>query len=81
MAVEKHLSEGARNIALAFPPQTFPYSRLIAALIQCYEMVDEKGGKLAVIEPNEDFMSFFRMINLNNILTIFPSSENSTRDW
>jgi anti-anti-sigma factor len=73
--IEEHLQKGNKNIAIAFTKNSYLYTKSIAILIACSEMVREAGGSLAIIEPNEDIVDILAVIDFDKIIKIFSSEE------
>jgi anti-anti-sigma factor len=73
--VEQHLAEGVRNIALAFTSESYLYTKAIAVLIACSEMVKDAGGHLAFVEANKDILDILSVIDFDKMIKIFNSEE------
>jgi anti-anti-sigma regulatory factor len=52
---------------------TYPYSRLISVLIQCNNLVKERGGALAVVQSNPDFLDVLKRTRLDDIFILAKS--------
>jgi anti-anti-sigma factor len=63
-AVEHCLDKGARNIAVSFTPNSFLSSRAVAVCAQCVGLVHERGGRLAIIRPNEQIRELLGITDL-----------------
>ena len=43
--------------------------------MQCFELIKEGKGKLALVNPNDDILSTFNVLDLDKIIRVFPSLE------
>ncbi|MBD3345667.1 MAG: STAS domain-containing protein [Chitinivibrionales bacterium] len=73
---EENVKKGEINIALSFTSTSYLYSNSVGVLIQCYEMLKEKGGKLVLFDPNESIMDIFRMLNIVDKVLIVKSEND-----
>lgn len=73
--VKQKLNEGRIHIALWFTSQSFLYSKNIAVLVQCVEMIKDRHGELAVVKPNEDVMCALRLIGFDTMARICTSED------
>jgi anti-anti-sigma regulatory factor len=55
---------GHTRIAIAFRPDTFTSSRLIAALVSCCQFMSRRDGELAVVANNERMQENFAILNV-----------------
>ena len=74
-AIGIRLLEGNRNIALSLTRKSLLSSTPISEIVQCLRMIKEKGGKLAVIESNQDMLDTFRVIGLDKMITLCMSED------
>jgi anti-anti-sigma regulatory factor len=73
--IEKYLDQGARSVAIAFTQSSYLYTKSIAVLIACSEMIKDAGGRLAIIEANSDIMDILSVIDFDKVIRIF-NTEN-----
>jgi hypothetical protein len=71
--VSKFLEEGWNNFALWFTPSSFLYTRSIAILVQCFELIKNQNGNLAIISPNEDILYTLKIIGFMNFVRVYSS--------
>ena len=64
------------KIALCFTEDFYPHSRLISIIIQCQQIVDARGGVLAVIHPGRVFHDVAESTDLSSMIKIFDSVDN-----
>jgi anti-anti-sigma regulatory factor len=64
---------GARAIAIAFTQASYLYTKSIAALIACSEMIKDVGGHLAIIEANRDILDILAVIDFDKMILIVDS--------
>lgn len=73
--VAEYLDRGITRIALAFGENVYPYSKLIAMVVRCHRLVNEKGGSLALIQPSESFGRIAGLLNLPSVVRIVTSED------
>jgi anti-anti-sigma factor len=61
-AVEQALTRGNNRIAISFTDDSYLDSRAIGNLAKCLELVKEKQGRLAVVQPNPEIADFLRIV-------------------
>ena len=61
--VERSIALGNKDIAFSFGDGSFLYTRHIATLVKCFEMLRDKGGTLAIIHPNRDIIDILALID------------------
>ncbi len=71
--VARYADEGAVNIALSLSINAYPYSKLISVLVRCKQIVQERGGVLAVVQSNKDFVEVLKRTKLDEIIKIAAS--------
>jgi anti-anti-sigma factor len=74
--IEDAMNEGKMRIALSFTPASYPYSKLLTLLTQCYRLVKQRGGKLIIIHPNQDFHDILEETKLLNVLEVYTSEDD-----
>lgn len=73
--IERELAGGARYVALAFSPDSYLYTRSIAVLIACSEMIKDTGGHLAIVDANKDILDILSVIDFDKMIRIFSTEE------
>jgi hypothetical protein len=66
--VERNILAGRKHLAFAFGDDSFLYTRHIAVLIKCLEMLREEGGSLAVVHPNRDIIDVLALIDPEQLI-------------
>lgn len=74
-SIERELASGARNVAIAFTHSSYLYTRSIAVLIACSEMIKDSGGHLAIVEANKDILDILSVIDFDKMIRIVPAEE------
>jgi anti-anti-sigma factor len=74
--IEHHLAKGARAIAIAFTQSSYLYTRSIAVLIACSEMIKDVGGHLAIIEANRDILDILSVIDFDKVIKIVAAEND-----
>jgi anti-anti-sigma regulatory factor len=72
-AIEYQLSHCATSIALAFTQQSYLYTKSIAVLISCSEIIKDAGGHLAIIEANRDIMDILSVIDFDKMISMYST--------
>jgi anti-anti-sigma factor len=72
-AVTHYLEKGERNIAVCFTPNSFLSSRAVAVCAQCVGLVHERGGRLAIIRPNEQIRDLLDITDLRSHVAVVES--------
>ena len=78
--IEQHLAKGARAIAIAFTPSSYLYTKSIAVLIACSEMIKDAGGHLAIIEANRDILDILSVIDFDKVIKIVAEENDLIPD-
>ena len=73
--IEQELAAGAKNVAIAFTQPSYLYTKSIAVLIACSEMIKDAGGHLAILEANKDILDILSVIDFDKMIKIFGSEE------
>ncbi len=73
--VEQVVEKDETSVALSFTDESFLYSDSIRVILQCFELINDKDGKLAIVEPNEQILSTFNVLELDGVIKIFPTME------
>jgi anti-anti-sigma factor len=71
--IEQQLSQGVSNIAVAFTQQSYLYTKSIAVLISCSEIIKDAGGHLAIIEANKDILDILSVIDFDKVIKMYES--------
>ena len=74
--IEHHLAKGARSIAIAFTQSSYLYTKSIAVLIACSEMIKDAGGHLAIIEANRDILDILSVIDFDKVIKIVAAEND-----
>jgi anti-anti-sigma factor len=69
------LERGVRDVALRFSRNSYLSTRTIATLVNCFEDVKDRGGRLAIVDPNEDIVEILSMIDFDKVVSFFPTEE------
>jgi anti-anti-sigma factor len=71
--IEGYLKRGRRFIAIGFTTASYIYSGALAVLIDSHKKIVKEGGDLCIIEPNQELLGVFNVLNVDKILHIYPS--------
>lgn len=72
---EEKINSGINNIAIAFTKDSYLYTRSIATLVVCFEMIKEHDGQLALINPNKSILDFLAIIDFQKLVLVCQSEE------
>jgi hypothetical protein len=72
---EEKISSGTNNFAIAFTKDSYLYTRSIATLVVCFEMVKEHNGQMALISPNKSIRDILAIIDLPKLIQVCHSEE------
>jgi len=73
IAIEAQLSKGVSNIAIAFTQKSYLYTKSIAVLISCSELIKDAGGHLAILEANRDILDILSVIDFDKMIVLYNS--------
>ncbi|MBD3392533.1 MAG: STAS domain-containing protein [Chitinivibrionales bacterium] len=68
------------RISLAFTESSYFHTHTIAILVQCIEIVHEKGGALGIINPNEEILDVLNTISLDKLVRIYATEDAAVAD-
>jgi anti-anti-sigma factor len=71
--IKSSLQKGHRNIVLSFEAPVYPYSKLLALLVACYNTVRDAKALFSVLSPNQEFAQILRETKLDKILRVYTS--------
>jgi anti-anti-sigma factor len=74
--VEGYLKRGRRFVAVGFTTASYIYSGAIAVLIDCHKKIIQEGGDLCIIEPNQEMLGVFNVLNIDKILHLYQSEDD-----
>jgi len=76
--IEAQISQGIKHIAIAFSQESYLYTKSIAVLIACSELIKDVGGSLAIIEANRDIIDIFSVIDFDKLIKMYKTEEELT---
>jgi anti-anti-sigma factor len=68
-----YLKRGKIHIAVSFCDASYIYSGAISILINCFRMVEERGGSLCIIEPDPGLFEILEILNIDNVIKVYVS--------
>ncbi|MBN1308075.1 MAG: STAS domain-containing protein [Chitinispirillaceae bacterium] len=68
-----YLKRGKIHIAVSFCNASYIYSGAVSVLINCFRMVEERGGSLCIIEPDPGLIDILETLNINNVIKIYAA--------
>jgi anti-anti-sigma factor len=71
--ITKAIQKGNINIAIKFTPRSFLYTPTVARLVDYYKLVNEKGGSLCLVKPNDEILDVLKTIGFAKLVRIVPS--------
>jgi hypothetical protein len=80
--IEKHsarvralLDGGHKNIGLSITPKEYPYSKHLLLILRCARIVNQHGGRFAVIQSDNDFLETVKAANMHKEIKFVTSVE------
>ncbi|MBD3322329.1 MAG: hypothetical protein GF350_14610 [Chitinivibrionales bacterium] len=64
-----------KNVAVKFTQNSCLYTESLFILSHCYRLLAERGGELAILQPNETIASALHTIGLDQLIPIYNSEE------
>ncbi len=74
--VASQLEKGEKRFAFAFAINLYPYSKLIAYLVQLNKRVTEHHGLLVLLRPNKHFLHALSLTNLDQVIRHVDDEED-----
>ncbi|MBD3393372.1 MAG: hypothetical protein GF418_14695 [Chitinivibrionales bacterium] len=74
--IQQALDQGRNKIALHFTRDSYLYTPTLAALVGYFKMIDEKGGTLCLIEPNESILQVLEVMGLTSLVKLAPAEKD-----
>jgi anti-anti-sigma factor len=71
----EYIEKGIKKIAVNFANTSYIYSGELRVLISCYKLLTEHGGTLCILEPNKTVFDMLMALNIDRLITIYPSEE------
>lgn len=73
--IEESLAKGITSIALQFTEKSQLGSPSIRTLVQCFEIISNREGKVAVIRPCSDILFSLDIIGFKSIVKVVDSED------
>jgi hypothetical protein len=73
--IKEYLKKGNRNFAIGFSKNSFFYSKTIATMISCIELIKDQNGVISIIEANQDVLEFISAIDNEGFISIFQTED------
>ncbi len=74
--IEAQISQNICHIAIAFTQDSYLYTKSIAVLISCSELIKDVGGSLAIIEANRDIIDILSVIDFDKLIKMYKNEED-----
>ncbi len=75
-AITHSLEKGTRRFAIAFAIGLYPYSKLIAYLVQLNKKVLQYNGVLVILRPNKHFLHALALTKLDKVIQYVEDEED-----
>jgi len=72
-------AEGVTGIAVSFTLSSYLSSRSISILVQCFEVLKDRGGRLSIIAPNDDIRRALNTIGIAGNVHVYESEADIAR--
>lgn len=73
--IEEYIENNEINFAISLSPRSKLSSMSIGTILRCYQIIKEKGGKLAIIHPNKDDFDLLETISFTCVIETYKSEE------
>ena len=73
--VKGMLDQGKRTLAIRFTPRSYFSTKAVHDFVDCLEMITEKRGRLAVVNPNKYIHDFLGAIDFDHVVMVCDSEE------
>ncbi|MBD3391753.1 MAG: hypothetical protein GF418_06815 [Chitinivibrionales bacterium] len=77
--VREQLAGQAPYIALRFTRESYLCSGNVTVLVACFEMIRERRGELAIIDPNPIIRHLLTVIDLDGAIRVVDTEEDLAR--
>lgn len=74
--VEEKIEEGIGNFAISLTPNSHLSSMSVGKILQCYEIVNKKGGKIALVVPSTDDEDLLETLSFTCLIKICKSEDD-----
>lgn len=69
------LGKGITKIALAFTEHSMLYSKNVAVLVKCLEIIKDRGGELVIIGPSESIKTALQTVHFDDLAKVCDTEE------
>lgn len=73
--VAEKIDEGNGNIAISLTQNSHLSSMSIGTILQCFKLVNDAGGKFALIHPNEEDQDLLETLGFSCMIKIIKSED------
>mgnify|MGYP003730709225 CR=1 FL=1 len=71
--IERSIRKGHVKIALNFTQRSYLYTPTVARLVEYFKLVQEHGGHLCLVQPNEEILDVLELIGLTKFVRVVSS--------
>ena len=69
------LGKGITKIALAFTRHSMLYSKNVAVLVKCLEIIKDRGGELVIVGPSDSFKTALQAVHFEDLAKVCDTEE------
>jgi hypothetical protein len=73
--IKGYLKNNNLHFAVGFSKNSFFYSKTIAGMILCVELIKSSGGSFSIIEVNHEIADVVTSIDTDNFISTFQTEE------
>ena len=73
--IEDYIKENELNFAISLSPRSNLSSMSIGIILQCYQIINENEGKLAIIHPNQNDSDLLETLSFTCVIKTYGSEE------
>jgi hypothetical protein len=75
MLIKEYLKKDYKHFAVGFSKNTFFYSKAIAGIILCAELIKNSGGSFTIIETNHEITDVVASIGSDGFIATFQTED------
>jgi hypothetical protein len=75
MLIKEHIKKDYKHFAVGFSKNSFFYSKAIAGIIICIELIKNSGGSFTIIEANHEITDVVASIDNDGFIATFQTEE------
>jgi anti-anti-sigma factor len=74
------LRQGKNRLAFQFTSESYLYTHTLVFLVNFYKQVDESGGKICLVKPNDSMREVLDLLGFTTVIEIVDSEADIGRE-